>query len=428
MFPPTAGAPAGAESSGLDAAMDSVATGQDAPGSEGGADEGVDDPGQSLDEAMDEVDQTPDVDQPSADDPADPNLKADEKPLEDGVKPWGKDYHVTKPRMDSFIAHRNFAQAIQKFAPTVEKAQEHYTRAGDLVQMAHDINDSDGGQDNFIGFWKNHSPSGFASITEKIVDSLQTSHPALYSKVESQVLDGYWAKQYAKAEEVQDAKLFLEIQKAQYAVDGKYKPTMGKYDPLQAERDSLAKRRAEFDKRETTHRDSTWNNTNQRITQQKDSTLLDMVSKALEPATASKSFSKEKLDAYRDRIINVVKERMAGDFEWTHNHNLSHGNIKQMVMSALKNNQRVELTPHVRALVDEYTSFARPVVLEVARTLIGEETAAAVRANQQKHQRLQNGQRPSANGNKPATAPFQKAKPQSQTFDDLFDAVGAGKA
>ncbi len=423
---PLTDAPAGAPSPqvgdpnpSFDSLLDSVAS--PAPNAATG-DEPAPDP--EPEQTTDDQQPEPEVD--AAPPAVDPNAPpATEQQLEDGIKPWGNDYRVTKPRMDTFVAHKNFAQAIQRFAPTVEAAREHYERANDFMEMHYDFSDPEG-LGRWMDYWQKENPANFAELARQLPGRVQSLNPQVHSELQSKFVATYWDKQYEAAESAQDAAKFHEIQKAQYAVEGTYRDKMGKPDPLATQRKELEARQAAMDKRDTQQRDSHWTNTAKSILTDKAKALQGEISNALKPVESK--FSKDQLDAFWDRIANVVDRKMKEDFEWSRNHEIGFGAMKRATMDALKGGKRLELAPHVKAHVQEYLSYARPIIQETARALIGQATARQVQQNQQQHARSAAGQKPGANGNRPANVGVKPAIPAGASFDDLFEAIGQGKA
>ncbi len=360
---------------------------------------------------------------PPADDPNAPPVT--EQQLEEGIKPWGNDYRVTKPRMDTFVAHKNFAQAIQRFAPTVEVARQQYHDSNDLLEMRSDFSTPEG-LNNWMGFWERENPATFAELARQIPDRIQQLNPQVHSELQSKFVASYWDKQYEQAEAAQDRTKFYEIQKAQYALEGTYRKDMGKPDPLATQRKQLEARQAEMDKRDTQQRDQHWTNTAKSISTDKAKQLQGAISEALKPVEGK--FSKDQLDAFWDRIANVVDRKMKEDFEWSRNHEIGFGAMKRATLDALKSGKRLELAPHVKAHVQEYIAYARPIIQETARALIGQATARQVQQNREQHARSQAGQKPGANGNRQPGAGVKPALPKDMSFDDMFEAVGQGKA
>ena len=381
--------------------------------------------------------------------------------IEEGVRPWGKDYHVTKPRMEKFIAANKFQQGIQPFAPTVEDAHHHYLKANDWYEMHSDFADPEQ-LDNWMTYWQGQNPQSFAEIArripervqgkspevytelqQKFISNLKTENPKLYGDIANRAVQEridslyeQWASLDPKSTEAEQAR--FKAQQADFMLNGSYRTEVTRIDPVERQRqqqeallkkqqDELTNRQRAIDERENNGRVQYWTRTEQRINQDKANQLQQEINVALQPV--EKSFTKDQLDAFKDRINNIVTKRMTEDFEWSRNRQLDMAGMKRNTLQALQANKSLTLTPAVKAYLDSHVAYARPIIAEAARALIGQTTARIVKDNKDVHQRLASGQKPGANGNRPATAPFPAARPGNKqpTFNELFDSIGAKK-
>lgn len=383
--------------------------------------------------------------------------------IEEGVRPYGNDYRVTKPRMEKFVAANKFTQEIQRFAPTVEHAMEHYLKANDWYEMHSDFADPEK-VDNWLGYWHKENPESFAQVARSIPDRIKTSSPQVYSELQQKFVSNLkadnpklygdisnravqervdtlydeWASLDPVSQKAAAENARFRAQQADFMLNGSYRNEVTRIDPVARQRQQeeerfktreteLTNRQREIDNREEKSRMQYWSNMERNLIKDRSSGISGEIANALKPV--EKSFTQDQLAAFKDRIENVVMQKMKEDFEWSRNRELDFVGIRRATLTALKNGTPLNLAPNVKAYLDSHVAYAKPIISEVARALIGQTTARMVKDNQAVHQRLASGQKPAANGQKPPTAPF-KAAQQSNgkpTFDELFESIGGKK-
>lgn len=348
-------------------------------------------------------------------------------------------YKMSPERMNRFVAAKKIADGISEFAPSVEAAREHYQRANDFSTMESDFRNpmepvkltGPDGQERevpaaraWLEHWAGVSPEGVGAVAEMLPQFLaESGNTAALAKVESTVLGATVSGMYRKAAQSGDPDDLTRAQNLDFALNGKFRENVDQFRQREPQQNNLQQREQQLQQRENNIVQRQWTQFDQQHVSGAKQQALDVaLNQIFDKAEVKGAFSAPLLNALRSQVATSIQQKLASDTEWSRNHQIRQRDIQTAYTQAVRSNKQTNLTPHAKALVDDYSARIRRELIAVAKPLFQDATRNTVNANQATHKRLAAGagkSAPSGSGGpvRRSIAPV----PQGRTSMDLIN-------